>query len=75
MNKMNEFIEALREGTGYGWIANYGYSFGKEELVNIIKEYDYAIHSMTTTLDEETDIYCAVADELKAMYGEDEEDE
>ena len=37
MSKLNEFTEALKEGKGYGWIANHGYSLSKEELCNIIK--------------------------------------
>jgi hypothetical protein len=70
MSKINEFIEALREGNGYTWISNHGWELGKEELINIIKEYDYAIHSQTMTSDEENDIYTAAAEELEAMYGE-----
>ena len=68
MDKMNEFTEALRECKGYDWIANHGWELSKEELINIIKEYDYAIHSMI--LCEETDMYCSVADELEERYGE-----
>ena len=68
MSKINEFIEALREGVAYDWIANHGYSLRANELIDIIKEYDYAIHSMTP-LYEKT-MYCAIADELEEMYEE-----
>lgn len=66
---MNEFIAALREGKGYGWIANHGWELSKDELVNIIKEYDYSIHRSVTT-DSELYMYSFVADSLEEMYGE-----
>lgn len=69
MNKMDEFIAALRKGKGYSWIATYGHELSKDELISIIKEYDYAIHSGTTA-SEEKDMYLAVADELEGEYGE-----
>ena len=69
MNNMDEFIEALREGKGYDWIANHGWELSKDELVNIIKEYDYAIHRSVTT-DEEEYMYNVVADNLELIYGE-----
>lgn len=66
---MEDFIEALKEGRGYDWIANHGWELSKEELINIIKEYDYAIHRSVIT-DSESYMYSFVADELEEMYGE-----
>ena len=70
MNNMDEFIEALREGKGYDWIANHGWELSKDELVNIIKEYDYAIHEETMTVGEEMQMYNVVANNLELIYGE-----
>jgi len=56
MSKINEFIEALRQGKGYGWIANHGWELSKDELCNIIKECLYSIDD--------------VADNLEDLYGE-----
>ena len=70
MNQMNEFIAALREGKGYSWIATYGWELDKDELLDIIKEYDYAIHQETMTVGEEMQMYNVVADNLEEMYGE-----
>lgn len=69
MSKMNEFIEALRKGSSYGWIANNGYNLSKYELIDIIKEYDYAIH-ISATIDSESYMYNVVADNLELMYEE-----
>lgn len=69
MSKINGFIEALREGKGYGWIANHGYSLSKEELCNIIKEYEYARTEMNDDLTE--DIFKDfIAENLEDLYGE-----
>ena len=70
MNKIDGFIEALREGNGYDWIARNGWELSKDELINIIKEYDYSIHNETMTRSEEMQMYCAVANELEEIYGE-----
>ena len=70
MNKMDEFIAALRKGKGYSWIATYGHTLSKEELCSVIKEYDYAIH-ISTSIDRERFMYGVVADSLEEEYGED----
>lgn len=70
MDKINEFISALREGNGYDWISRNNCELSKDELVNIIKEYDYAIHNETMTRNEEMGMYRAVANELEEIYGE-----
>lgn len=73
MEKMNEFIKALSEGKGYDWICNHGHELNKYELIDIIKEYDYAIHDNCTVY-EKKNIYGAAADELSLIYEEVEED-
>ena len=70
MDKMNEFIAALKEGEGYSWIANNGYTLSKDELCRIIMEYDYAIYSKTHVASDKQDVYTAIADELEEMYGD-----
>lgn len=43
-SKYEELIEACREGHLYDFISNEAYRFDKEELVEIIKNLDYAIY-------------------------------
>ena len=69
MDKMNEFIEALKNGRSYDWISSNGHSLNKYELIDIIREYDYAIHDCCSTY-EAKEIYEAVAEELYNVYGE-----
>jgi hypothetical protein len=57
---MEDFIKALREGKGYDWIANNGWKLTKEELISIIKEYDYAIYES-----REKYLYDNISDELE----------
>lgn len=43
INYMDEFINALREDMGYGYIANNAHNFSKDELKRIILELLYEI--------------------------------
>ena len=43
INYMDEFINALREDMGYGYIANNAQKFSKEELKRIILELLYEL--------------------------------
>ena len=72
MSKMKEFIAALRDGKSYEWIANHGWELNKDDLIRIIKEYDYAIHSMKH-YDDKDDVYDAIYVELMDWYSEEEE--
>lgn len=69
INKMQEFIKALRNGNGYDWISRCGWELNKYELIDIIKELDYAIHNSI----EKEDIYECAAIELADMYEDDED--
>ena len=66
MSKMNEFIEAIKEDRAYGWIANHGHELSKDDLCNIIKEYEYA-RTMTDVEDLFKD---HVVENLEDLYGE-----
>lgn len=59
---MKEFIKALRENKAYGYIANNGHNMSKEDLINIIKEYEYAIQSH-----EEKEVHNRIAISLEEM--------
>ena len=75
MNGIKEYIKALREGKGYDWIANHGWELKDDELINIIKEFDYVIHDLCGVLDEEKQMaYDAVAMELENYYCLDDEE-
>lgn len=41
-----ELKQALQEGRAYDFIANEGYRFTKEELIEIIKNYDYTLYNL-----------------------------
>jgi hypothetical protein len=71
MSKVQEFINAVREGEGYGWMANHGWGLPKEELVVIIQEYDYAIYS-ARSYDNKNDVYNSIADELQERLVDEE---
>lgn len=69
MDKMNEFIKALENGKGYDWMCNHGKDLNKYELIDIIKEYDYAIHSNLLYVESE-EIYKSTAESLNEIYSE-----
>ena len=73
MSIMKQFIEALRNGKGYGWICNHGHELNKYELLDIIKEYEYARGQMNDELAENL-FKDFVADNLKDMYEDDTEE-
>ena len=72
MSRMNDYITALKNGRGYDWIANHGWELRKDELIDIIKEFDYAIHTMRS-YDDKDDVYNAVCEELTDSYNDEEE--
>lgn len=41
-----ELKQALQEGRAYDFIANEGYRFSKDELIEIIKNYDYTLYQL-----------------------------
>ena len=71
MSKIHEFIEAVKDGDGYDWIANNGHELNKYELIDILKEYDYAIYSMKP-YDDKEDVYNSIYEELSDLYFEEE---
>lgn len=73
MDKINEYIEALRNGKGFDWICNHGNELNKYELIDIVKELDYAIYDNLYDFDQK-EVYEAAADELNDMYYYDEEE-
>ena len=73
MNKMKEFIDALRNGKGYDWICNHGHELNRYELIDIVKEYEYARGQMNDEIAEDL-FKDFVADNLEDIY-EDETEE
>lgn len=50
-----ELRQALQEGRAYDFIANEGYQFSKDELIEIIKNYDFTLYQLakqTDTIEE-----------------------
>jgi hypothetical protein len=68
---MKDFIEALKNGNAFNWICNHGHELNKYELIDIVKEYDYAISDNTDSWDAKK-IYEAAAEELSNTYLEEE---
>lgn len=69
MDKMKQFIEAVKDNRAYDWILNNGHSMDKSELIRIIAEFDYAVHSAFGLLTEEKQrIRESVAENLKEHY-------
>lgn len=69
MNGIKDYIESLKDGKGYYWISKHGTELNKYELIDIIKEFDYAIHSMGIR-DGKEDLYNAVYENLSYAYEE-----
>ena len=64
-NRMKGYIEALRNGNSYNYICEHGYEFTKDELIDIIKELDYAIYSEAKYAIKASEIYEAAATNMK----------
>lgn len=67
---IKKFIEAMEENTEYGFIANNYNDFSKQDLVNILKEYVYAVLQEGNAKQIKT----AIAEELE-YYTEEQEKE
>lgn len=65
INYMDEFINALREDMGYGYIANNAHHFSKEELKRIILELLYELTSESHRPNIEN-----VIEELEEFYAD-----
>lgn len=65
INYMDEFINALREDMGYGYIANNAHHFSKEELKRIILELLYELTNETHKPNIEN-----VIEELEEFFAE-----
>ena len=72
MGKIYEFITALRNGNGYDWICINGHELNKDDLLRIIKEYDYGIYDNTEHEFQRNDLYNSIADELEEWYTEED---
>lgn len=64
---IESYIEALKNGRGYGWICEHGHELSKDELVNIIKEFDFAV-GYIKVFATANEIYSDVIEELESIY-------
>lgn len=71
MEPMQKYIKALKEGKGFDWIANYGYTLSIYELVDIIKELHWAIDDKLYEC-ESKEVYKVAIEELENLYCEEE---
>ena len=72
MDGMKEYIEELKKGKGFDWIACHGHELNKYELIDIVKELEYAIYDNLYSF-EAKEIYDAAAEELFNYYCAEEE--
>lgn len=72
MDGMKEYIEELKKGKGFDWIAYHGHELSKYELIDIVKELEYAIYDNLYSF-EAKEIYDAAAEELMNSYYDEEE--
>ena len=68
MDKMKEYMKALQEGKGYGWIDQNGFDMNKGDLIGILKEFTYVVSNSM----EKDYIYSEVIDGLNEYYIEEE---
>ena len=69
MDKMKQFIEAVKDNRAYDWILNNGYGMDKSELIRIIAEFVYVVHSDVWLTESDKDIIRkGVAENLKEHY-------
>lgn len=61
-----ELADAIRGGHGYDYFCQNGADFSKSELVDILKEYDYAIYKMNLVSTKES-VYEMVAENIEEM--------
>ena len=64
-DRKKAYIEALRNGNSYDYICQHGHEFTKYELIDIIKELDYAIYSEAKYATKASDIYEAAATNME----------
>jgi hypothetical protein len=71
MNNMEKFVEVLRNNPNhaYDFISNNGHTFNKTELIDIIKEFIYAVANRVDKFDRES-VWDNVAEELAEQYTE-----
>lgn len=69
--KYEELIEACRKGHFYDFIASEAYRFDKEELVQILKNLDYAIYKRLIDQCKEVEQLLPECLEEEDFFGED----
>ena len=73
MDRIKEYIEDLKKGKGVDWIASHGHDLNKYELIDIVKELEYAIYDNTLDFEAKA-IYESAAEELLNLYTYEEEE-
>ena len=71
MSKIRECMETIKNGGCYDWICRHGYNLTHDELMDIIKEYDFAIHTMQFG-DTKEDLYQSIYEEMLDRFVEEE---
>ena len=71
MDNMKEYIDSLKNGKGFDWIAKHGHYLNKYELIDIVKELEYAIYDCLDS-SETNSVYESAAEELLNLYCDEE---
>lgn len=71
MDYMKDYIKALREDRSFDWISNHGHELSRYELIDIIKELNYAIDEELYESDADY-VRRSAANSLEIYYNEEE---
>ena len=66
-----ELVQAIKNRELYDFIGNNGHNYSKTDLINIIKELDYAFYSLPTARAEYSMGMDDCADNLSDLWAED----
>lgn len=62
---MKAYIKALRNGNSFDYICNHGHEFTKDELITIIKEFDYVMSQVSEDNEGSIEYLGRVADSIE----------
>ena len=62
---MKAYLRALRQGGSFDYICNHGHEFTKDELITIIKEFDYVMGEISEHYEGSRQYLGRVADSIE----------
>jgi len=68
MSAIEGYIKALLNGKGYAFLCEKGYDLSKDEILSVLKEFDYMVCHLSSNPRITQFYYDIVAEKLEAMY-------